>query len=91
MATITPSSTLQHSMGSLKLYIADFNTASNGDVWQSSITNIVSILDSIRGTPEGSSASGVTWTASSGTVNFQCSAAGNRVTLWVTAGGGWSA
>lgn len=86
MATITPANLYLQNVGSATLRIADMNTATNGDIWNSSIANIFSVISAINGTPQKGSATGVSWTASSGVINFQDSGNGNRLTVWVLSG-----
>jgi len=90
MASITPSNLQVHSMGDTTLHIADINTASNGDIWSSGISNIIDIQTTPRGTyANGSDAGGaVSWTAASGVINFQSNAGGQRLSVWVVSGFG---
>jgi len=88
MAAITPSNLYIHSMGSLTLRIADMNTASNGDTWDSGITDIVDVISHIRGSTGKLTASCLTWTVSNGIINFQNRPAGDRLSVWVVSGFG---
>ena len=92
MANISPSTIHRANWGSLEALICDMNTASNGDLWNSSICNIVAILGTSRATCANGSGSGfaTTYTAANGIINFQCNSAGARGTMVVLTGGGWT-
>lgn len=67
MASITPANIYVQSAGSTKLTIADFTSVATGDIWESGITDVISV----QLTPVAScSPTGYTITASSGVINI---------------------
>ena len=90
MANITPNNLYLQSQGSTTLHIAQFNNVSSTNVWASGIQGIISVLVQPEGTfANGSDAGGaVTWTASSGTINFQVNTGAITASAWVVSGFG---
>lgn len=86
MASITPAALYITSGGSTTRYIADMNTASNGDIWSSGITDIICIIPANYGSGYNYSNTAVSFTASSGTIAFQTSGGGQRLFIEVIAG-----
>ncbi len=90
MAAITPSTTLQASMGSFKCTLAKFvtTTVDSGDSWASGITDVVAIIPTQVGNASTASTTGIatSFTASSGTIYMFPAAENATVTLFVLSG-----
>ena len=78
MAVKTPSTVAIHNLGSLTLHIAYFLDVDCGDIWNSSIPNVVSVWANKRDEAANGSGAGIAcnFTASSAVINFQCEANG---------------
>ncbi len=73
MASITPTNLFDENAGSLNLHIAEFaSSADNGDIWESGIPGIVTVLATLKDSPGNESGAGAsaTWTASNGTIRM---------------------
>lgn len=84
MAAITPANLYVLSQGSNTLFVADMNTASNGDTWASGISDVVSAV--VSGRTAVASGCAVSWTTTNGRFHFLGSA--GRIQLWILAGNG---
>ena len=91
MANITPTQIYRHSIGSAERIIAVFSTATNADVWNSSIPNIINIIGTgvgAFGNPTdggGSAECGVTWT-NAGVITMYPTVSGANVRLLIDTG-----
>ena len=89
MAAITPTNLYTLSMGSAKLNIAEFAAADSGDIWESGIENIISVIGGLGDTPGSNSGNGAayTFTASNGTIHMIGESASVFV-AWIASGFG---
>lgn len=89
MAAITPTNLYTLSMGSAKLNIAEFPGADSGDIWESGITNIISVIGGIADSTGSDSGSGAqyTFTQSNGTIYMQGESS-SKFVAWIASGDG---
>ncbi len=89
MAAITPTNLYTLSMGSAKLNIAEFDGASDGDIWESGIENVISVIGGIADSVGDTSSSGAqyTFTASNGTIYMQGESS-SKFVAWIASGFG---
>lgn len=90
MAAVTPSTTLQVSMGSLKGTIARFVTTSvdSGDSWASAIPDVIAVFGTQIGSGSTATTTGFSssFTASNGTIYMYPASEDATVTLLVLSG-----
>lgn len=87
MAAVTPTSTKQVSVGSLKGIIADFaNTTDNADTWASGIPDIVYVAATQEdaSSTQGKIGAGASWSGS--TITFRLAEDNTAVRLLVLSG-----
>lgn len=89
MAAITPTNLYTLSVGSAMLHVAEFPGADSGDIWESGIENVISVIGSIGDSVGSTSGGGAqfSFTASNGTIYMQGEDS-SRFVAWVLAGMG---
>lgn len=89
MASITPSNLYVQSAGSFKLSIASFDAANSGDIWESGITDVFSVIGSIGDSVGSNSGGGAqySFTSTNGTIYMQGESA-SKFVAWVASGNG---